>query len=154
MKKTKVKNTVSISNRKASYEYEFLEELIAGIKLVGSEVKSIREGKVSISESYCYIQAGEVYITGMHVAEYKQSGRANHEPYRIRKLLLTKKQIRNFENELKVKGRTIVPIRLYTNEDGRLKMKIALAKGKKTFDKKTAIKERDIKRDMDREING
>lgn len=154
MKKTKVKNTVNIKNRKASYEYEFLEEIDAGIKLVGSEVKSIRSGKVSISEAYCYIQAGEVYITGMHVAEYKESGRSNHEPYRLRKILLTKKQIKKFESELKVKGRTIVPIRLFTNDRGMLKLKIALCKGKKTYDKKTAIKERDIKRDMDREING
>jgi len=151
MSKLKVK--VSIKNKKASYEYDFLVEEIVGIKLVGSEVKSIRNGKVSISEAYCYIQAGELYITGMHVAEYKESGRDNHEPYRLRKLLLTKKQIKKFENELKIKGRTIVPVRLFTNENGMLKLKIALAKGKRLYDKKNSIKERDIKRDMDREIN-
>lgn len=154
MKKLKSKNTVDIKNRKSSYLYEFLHEEVAGIQLVGSEVKSIRSGKASISESYCYIQAGEVYITGMHIAEHKESGRNNHEPYRLRKLLLTKKQIKKFENELKIKGRTIVPVNLFTNEKGILKLKIALAKGKKTYDKKNSIKERDIKRDMDREING
>ena len=154
MKKTKVKNTVNIKNKKASYEYEFLIEEVAGISLVGSEIKPIRNGKASITESYCYIQAGEVYITGMYVAEHKESGRNNHDPYRLRKLLLTKKQIKKFENELKIKGRTIVPVKLFTNEKGILKLKIALAKGKKTYDKKNTIKERDIKRDMDREING
>jgi len=153
MKKNKVKNTVNIKNKKASYEYEFLIEEVAGISLVGSEIKPIRSGKASITESYCYIQAGEVYITGMYVAEHKESGRNNHEPYRLRKLLLTKKQIKKFENELKIKGRTIVPVKLFTNERGVLKLKIALAKGKKTYEKRASIKERDVKRDMDREIN-
>jgi SsrA-binding protein len=153
MKKNKVKNTVNIQNKKASYEYEFLIDEVAGISLVGSEIKPIRSGKASITESYCYIQAGEVYITGMYVAEHKESGRNNHEPYRLRKLLLTKKQIKKFENELKIKGRTIVPVKLFTNERGVLKLKIALAKGKKTYEKRASIKERDVKRDMDREIN-
>jgi SsrA-binding protein len=147
-------NTVNVKNRKASYNYEFLEEEIAGISLVGSEVKSIRNGDVSIGEAHCFIQDREVFITGMHVAEYKESGRGNHDPYRKRKLLLTKKQIKKFEDKLKVKGITIVPIRLFTNDKGVLKMKIALAKGKKNYDKKQSIKENDIKRDMDREIKG
>jgi len=147
-------NTVNVKNRKASYNYEFLEEEVAGISLFGSEVKSIRNGDVSIGEAHCFIQDGEVFITGMHVAEYKESGRGNHDPYRKRKLLLTKKQIKKFDDKLKVRGITIVPIKLFTNEKGVLKMKIALARGKKNYDKKQSIKERDISRDMDREIKG
>ena len=147
-------HTVNIKNRKASYNYEFLEEEIAGISLVGSEVKSIRSGDASIGEAHCFIQDGEVFITGMHIAEYKESGRGNHDPYRKRKLLLTKKQIKKFDDKLKIKGNTIVPLRLFTNDKGILKLKIALARGKKNYDKKQSIKEKDIKRDMDREIKG
>ncbi len=150
----KSENTVNIKNRKASYNYEFLEEEIAGISLVGSEVKSIRSGDASIGEAHCIIQGGEVFITGMHIAEYKESGRGNHDPYRKRKLLLTKKQIKKLDDKLKVKGNTIVPLRLFTNDKGILKLKIALARGKKNYDKKQSIKEKDIKRDTDREIKG
>jgi SsrA-binding protein len=144
---------VEIRNRKASYDYEFIEEEIAGISLFGSEVKSIRNGKASISEAYCSIQDGEMFIIGMHIAEYKESGRSGHDPYRKRKLLLTKKQINRMDEKIKMKGITVVPVKLFSTSKGLLKMKIALAKGKKNFDKRASIKERDIKRDMDREIN-
>lgn len=147
----KAGKSVEIKNRKASYDFELIEEEIAGISLVGSEVKSIRAGKASIAEAHCYIQDGEMLITGMHVAEYEQAGRNGHDPYRKRKLLLTKKQLLKFENKLKVKGITIVPVKLFSNSKGLLKLKIALAKGKKKYDKRESIKEKDIKRDLDRE---
>jgi SsrA-binding protein len=150
----KSENTVSIKNRKASYNYEFVEEEVAGISLFGSEVKSIRAGKASIGEAHCYIQDGEVFITGMHIAEYLEAGRRGHDPYRVRKLLLTKKQINRLDNKLKVKGHTIVPLKVFTNAKGLIKLKIALAKGKKKYDKRESIKAKDVQRDLDREIKG
>jgi len=150
----KQKNTIEIKNRKASFNYEFIEEIISGIELIGSEVKSIRAGKASISEAYCYTQDGEVFITGMHIAEYNQAGRNGHDPYRKRKLLLTKKQIKNLDESTKTKGNTIVPIKLFLNDNGKIKLKIALSRGKKTHDKRNSIKDRDIKRDVEREIKG
>ena len=147
------KNSVVIKNKRASYDYEFISEEIAGISLMGSEIKSLREGDASIKEAHCYIQDEEMFITGMHIAEYKQSGGRGHEPLRLRKLLLTKKQIRTFDKKL-VKGLTIVPVRLFINAKGLAKLKIALAKGKKKFDKRNSIKERDVQRDIDREIKG
>lgn len=148
----KYKNKVEIKNRKAYFNYQFIDEEIAGIKLLGSEVKSLRSGKASISEAYCYIQNGEVFITGMHIAEYNESGRNNHEPYRKRKLLLTKRQIKKFDENVKIKGNTLVPVKIFLDSNNRFKVKIALAKGKRNYDKRASIKERDVKRDMDREI--
>ncbi len=151
--KKKINNSVEIKNRKASFEYEFLETEVCGLVLLGSEVKSIREGKCSIGEAYCYIQKKELWITGMHIAEYKEAGQFGHDPYRTRKLLLTKKQIIHFEKELKIQGKTIVPIKLFSNDKGVLKLNIALAKGKREFDKRNSIKDKDIKRDNARELN-
>lgn len=148
------KINVEIKNRRASYDYEFLITEVAGISLMGSEIKSIRQGDASIKEAHCYVQDGEAFITGMHIAEYKQSGGREHEPLRLRKLLMTKKQIRKFEKETKVQGITIVPIKLFINVKGLVKLKIAVAKGKKKFNKRNSIKDRDIKRDTDRELKG
>lgn len=145
---------VVAKNKRASYDYEFIIEEIAGLSLMGSEIKSIRQGDVSIKEAHCYIQDGEAFITGMHIAEYKQAGGRGHEPLRLRKLLLTKKQIRKFEKELKVQGITMVPVRLFINEKGIAKLKVAVAKGKKKFDKRETIKKRDVQRDIDRELKG
>lgn len=153
MKNQNKTNAVEIKNRRVNFDYEILEDEICGISLFGSEVKSIRNGKASISEAYCSIQDGEMFIIGMHIAEYKESGRGGHEPYRKRKLLLTKKQINRLDEKIKVKGMTIVPVKLFSNSKGLLKIKIALAKGKKNYDKRASIKERDIKRDTAREIN-
>ena len=150
----KPRKNIEIKNRKASHNYEFLETEVAGIRLVGSEIKSIREGDVSIGESHCYINDNKMFITGMHIAEFKQAGGYGHEPYRLRELLLTKKQIRKFEKELKIKGRTMVPVKLYINNDGLAKLLIALAKGKKKHDKRQDIKDKDIKRETDRELKG
>ena len=145
---------VIVKNKKASYEYEFIEQITAGIKLLGSEIKSIRNHKVSISESYVYIKNGEVYIKGMHISEYKQSGiHTNHEPTRLRKLLLNKREILKFDDSIQQKGLTIVPISVIINNKGLVKIEIALCRGKKIHDKRNDLKDKDIKREVDRELN-
>jgi len=149
----KAKHTVEIKNRKASYNYEFIEEEIAGISLVGSEVKSIKAGNASIGEAHCYIRDEECFIKVMYVAEYKESGRNGHDPYRTRKLLLTKKMIRKWDKELKTRGNTIVPIKVFVFK-GKLKLKVALARGKKKYDKRENIKKKDMQRDIERAFKG
>jgi len=151
------KNNIEIKNRKAKFNYELSskDEEIAGISLLGSEIKSIRQGNASIADAYCHVQDGEMFIIGMHIAEFKQAGSySNHEPYRKRRLLLTKKQIRNFEKELNKQGRTVVPIKLFINDKGYAKLKIALATGKKKHDKRESIKKKDMERDADRSFKG
>lgn len=148
------KHNIVIKNRKAKFNYEFIEILVAGVSLVGSEVKSIKYGNASIGEAHVYIQDEECYITGMYISEHKEAGRGGHkEPYRTRKLLLTKKQIRKWDKELKTKGNTIVPVKLFVSK-GKIKIEIALCRGKKNYDKREAIKSRDINRDTERTING
>lgn len=142
-------NKISVNNRKASFEYELLDEFDAGIVLLGSEVKSIRQGQISISEAYCYINKGEVFVKNMHIPELKNSV-APHEPLRERKLLLTKKEIAKIELKLKNKGLTLVPTFMY-NKKGLIKLKIRLAKGKKLYDKRESIKQKDIERDLKRQ---
>lgn len=149
MKKEK-NNSVNIQNRKASFEYHFIETFEAGIVLFGTEVKSVRQNGASVSESYCYINNKEVFIKSMHISLLKNAGNDQHEPLRDRKLLLSKKEILKLEKELKNKGITLIPVSLYTNSRGLLKVKIALAKGKKLYDKRESIKEKDSKRDSDR----
>jgi len=153
MKKEK-NNSVDIQNRKASFEYHFLETIEAGIVLLGTEVKSIRKNGTSISESYCYISSKEIFIKNMHIATLQNAGDSQHEPLRERKLLLSKKEISKLEKELKNQGITLIPISLYTNSRGLIKVKIALAKGKKLYDKRSDIKTKDIKRDTDRTLKG
>lgn len=151
-KKDKVINTV-IKNRKASHDYEFLETEVAGISLVGSEVKSIRAGKASIGEAHCAIQDGECFIIGMYVAENESSGRNGHtEPYRRRKLLLTRKQINKWDKSLKTKGLTIVPVKLFISK-GKIKINIALSKGKKDYEKRNKILQKQTDRETKNEIN-
>jgi SsrA-binding protein len=145
---------VVVKNKKVSYEYEFIEQITAGIKLLGSEIKSIRGHKVSISEAYVYIKNGEVYIKGMHISEYKQSGiHTNHEPTRLRKLLLNKREILKLDDSIQQKGLTIVPISVIINNKGLVKIEIALCRGKKIHDKRNDLKDKDIKREIDRELN-
>lgn len=146
------KNDVTIKNRKAKFEYEFLDEFEAGLKLTGSEIKSIRDSKASIGEAYCYLNKGEAFIKGMHIAEYANAGYAGHEPTRIRKLLLHKQEIEKIEKKLKDQGVTIVPYVLYINEKGWAKIKIAVAKGKKLHDKRDSIKEKDLSRQLKRKF--
>jgi SsrA-binding protein len=142
---------MSINNRKAFFDYQILEELEAGIKLIGSEVKSLRHGNASLVDTYVLINNDEVFVRGMYIAKYKESSYMNHEEVCDRKLLLTKKQIKDLQKSLKVNGITIVPLSLYT-KNGKFKLKIGIAKGKKTFDKKASLKEKDIKRQTEREL--
>jgi len=144
---------MSFNNKKAYYEYNILEEYVAGIKLLGSEVKSLRDGNASINDTYVYVDNNnEIFVKGIYIAKHKESSWMNHEESRDRKLLLTKKQIRDIKKDLKVNGITIVPISLYL-VNGKFKLKIAVAKGKKTYDKKESLKEKDIKRQTERELN-
>jgi len=143
---------VEIKNRKAKFEFEFIDEYTAGIKLTGTEIKSLRNHKASIGEAYCYVINTEAYIKNMFIAEYEQGGYTNHEPRRERKLLLNKHEIEKIEKKLKDKGITIVPTKLYINEKGIAKLRIAVARGKKIYDKRDSIKDKDIKRDMDRAL--
>ena len=140
-------------NRKAYFEYNILEKNTAGIQLQGSEVKSIRAGKVSISEAYCYILNGEIFIKGMHITEYTEGGKHyNHQPLRDKKLLMKKKEIAKLDKSLGEKGLTIVPLELIITDTGLIKLEIGLAKGKNLYDKRFSIKEKDIKRDMERSL--
>lgn len=141
--------TIIVKNKKAYFEYEIIQKITAGIKLIGSEVKSIRANKVSISESYCYIKNGEIFIKGMHISEYKQSGKYdNHDPIRERKLLLNKLEIIKLNDSLEQKGLTIVPLSVIINDHGLVKLEIGLAKGKKIQDKRQTIKKRDLEREL------
>jgi SsrA-binding protein len=142
-----MKNSINIVNKKSKFEYEFIQVETAGIKLKGSEVKSIRMGKASISEGYCYFSNDELYIKGMNISDYGFG--SSHETVVDRKLLLKKKELRDLQKNLVV-GLTIVPYRLFINERGFVKLEIALARGKKLYDKRQTIKERDIDRDMKR----
>ena len=138
-------------NKKAYFEYFILEKYTAGIQLQGSEVKSIRNGKVSIVEAYCYISNGELFIKGMHIAEHKEGGKHNnHLPLRDRKLLMNKKEIFKLDKSLSQKGLTIVPIEVIISTTGFIKVNIGLGKGKHLYDKKQSIKEKDLKRDLER----
>lgn len=142
---------VSIKNRKASFEYEFIQKYTAGIILVGTEIKSIRANKASISDAYCVIIDSEVIIKNLHISEYKYASFINHEPKRERKLLLNKQEINKIKSRVQEKGFALVPIRLFINDKGIAKLEIAVAKGKKIYDKRESIKEKDIKRNIERE---
>ena len=141
----------TIQNRKARHNYHVLEEFEVGIMLTGTEIKSIRASKASIAESFCeFNDSGELFVINMTVQEYDHGNHFNHRPKAERKLLLNKKELRKLEKEVKNTGLTIIPTKLFINEKGFAKLKIALAKGKKLFDKREAIKERDNKRNLDR----
>ncbi len=139
---------IDIRNRRASFEFAFIDRYTAGIVLKGSEIKSIREGKANINEAFCVIHNGELYVKGMHIAEYRNAGQYGHLPTAERKLLLTKKELKKIGDALKNKGLAIIPLHLFINQKGFAKLEIALAKGKKIHDKRDAIK----KRESDREI--
>ncbi|MCB0696000.1 MAG: SsrA-binding protein SmpB [Chitinophagaceae bacterium] len=141
---------VYIKNRPVTFEYAIEDKLTAGIVLTGSEIKSVRAGKVSFNDSYCFFHEGELWIKSLHIAEYVNAGYAGHAPTRERKLLLTKKELRKWAQKIKEKGLTIVPLAMYINENGYAKIDIGLAKGKKTHDKRESIKQRDADREMKR----
>ncbi len=143
-------NQIKIKNRKAFFEYFISDKLTAGMVLTGTEIKSIREGKVSLDESYCVLRDGEFFVISMHIAEYKFGNYNNHEPKRDRKLLMNRKEIKKLSNKIKEKGFTIIPIVLFVNEKGLAKLEIGLAKGKKLYDKRESIKTKDTKRDLER----
>ena len=148
----KLKSTVNIQNRRASFEFAFLEKYCAGMQLTGTEIKSIRESKANISDAYCFLRNGEVFVKNLNITEYEKGTHYNHEPLRERKLLLQKSEIQKIEKKLKDQGLTIVPIRLFISDSGYAKLDIAVAKGKKTFDKREDIKKKDIQREISRRI--
>jgi SsrA-binding protein len=139
------------TNRKAKHEYHLLEFFEAGLALKGSEIKSIRAGQVSLSQSYVNIESGEAWLVNAHIAQYDEASRFNHDPLRPRKLLLHRSEIRKLDESVRLKGFTIVPIRMYL-KDGRAKVEISIARGKKLFDKRAAIAKRDSERDLQRQI--
>ncbi len=141
---------INIKNKRASFDYEFIDTFTAGIVLTGTEIKSIRAGKASLVDTYCFINRGEMWVKNMHIAEYFYGSYNNHAARRDRKLLLNRKEIRKLETSTKTPGFTIVPTRLFINEKGLAKLVIALAKGKKEFDKRESLKEKDDRREMDR----
>lgn len=141
---------VNILNRKARFEYEVLDKYIAGIVLAGSEIKSIRQGKASIAESFCEFQEHELFAVNTNIEEYAFSRNFSHVPKSERKLLLNRKELKDLQKNVQNKGLTIVPLRLFTNEKGLAKLEIGLCRGKKNYDKRETIKDRDVKRDLDR----
>ncbi len=144
----KAKSDIRILNKKAKFEYIILDRFTAGIQLFGTEIKSIREGKASLVDSYCAVEHGEMYVKQMHIAEYRFGSYANHEAKRDRKLLLTKREIRKLEKATKDTGKTIVPLVLFINEKGLAKLEIALCQGKHAYDKRQSLREADDKREV------
>ena len=146
----KVDNKINIKNKRASFDYELLETFVAGIVLTGTEIKSIRLGKASLVDTYCVMNRGELWVKNMNVAEYFYGTYNNQETRRERKLLLTKKELQKIERFSKDTGFTIIPTKLFINEKGLAKLVVAVAKGKKSYDKRQSLKEKDDKREMDR----
>ena len=146
-----MQNKINIKNKKARFEYEILDKYTAGIVLAGTEIKSIRQGKASITESFCeFNDSGELFIINMQIDEYSHASHFNHKPKAERKLLLNKRELNKLQKEVASSGLTIIPLNLFLNERGLAKMNIALAKGKKLYDKRETIKDRENKRDLDR----
>ncbi len=144
------RSDINIRNKKASFEYSFIDKYIAGIVLTGSEIKSIRLGKVNLQDAYCTFLHGELFVKELHISPYAMAKEIYHEPKRERKLLLNKRELRRLDTKNKEKGLTIIPIRIFLNNRGLAKLEIALAKGKKIYDKRENIKEKDMKRELDR----
>ena len=143
---------MEISNRSAYHEYFIEDKYIAGLVLAGTEVKSLRAGKASFNDAYCFFHKGELWIKSLHISEYSHGTSNNHIPTQERKLLLQKRELRKLENKIKEKGHTIVPLRIFFTEKGLAKLEIGLGKGKKLHDKRESIKERDVQREMKRYI--
>ena len=139
---------INIKNRKASFEYKFITNFVAGISLLGTEIKSIRSNKAKISDAYCVFLDNELYVRNLHIAEYPNGGYLNHEPKRVRKLLLNRHELNKILVKVNEKGNTIIPIRLFINEKGIAKLEIALAKGKKLYDKRESNKQKDLEREI------
>lgn len=144
------KSPIQIRNKKASFEYHFIDTLTAGIVLTGTEIKSVRAGKASLVDSYCFINKGEMWLSGMNISPYFYGSYSNHEAKRTRKLLLRKREIKRLETEIKNPGYTIVPILVFIDDHGRAKVDIALCRGKKEYDKRQTLKEKEDRREMER----
>jgi SsrA-binding protein len=144
------KSNIVIKNKRAEFDYELIEKFVAGIVLCGTEIKSIRAGKASLVDSYCFFSDKELYVKGLHIAEYWWGNLQNHDPRRDRKLLLTTKELSKLSRKSKEKGLTIIASRLFISEKGYAKLTIALARGKKAYDKRESIKDKDLKREMSR----
>ncbi len=141
---------INIRNKRASFEFEFIETFTAGIQLFGTEIKSIRAGKTSLVDSFCYFNRNELYVKGMHISEYKFGSYYNHEEKRERKLLLNRKELDKLDRKTKESGLTIVPLKIFLNPKGFAKMDIAICRGKKHYDKRESLKQKDHKREIDR----
>jgi SsrA-binding protein len=150
MTEKRFSSDINIRNRQATFQYELLDKFIAGIALRGTEIKSIREGKINLQDGYCYFSNGEIFTKGISITPYAQGTHYNHEAARERKLLMKKSELKKLESKVEEKGLALIPIRIFINERGLAKLEIALARGKKTHDKREGIKERDIKRELSR----
>lgn len=148
--KQRFAKTVNIRNRKASYEFEFLDKYVAGMQLMGTEIKSIRESQVNLQDAFCYFQGSELFVKQLHIAPYAQGTHYNHESDRERKLLLNKRELSKLREKSKDKGLSIIPTRLFITDRGFAKLEIILGRGKKLHDKRDSIKEKDLKRDLER----
>lgn len=144
---------MEIKNRAAYFEYFIDNKYDAGIVLTGTEVKSLREGKASFNDSYCFMNKGEIWVKNFHIAEYSRGSSNNHDPMRVRKLLLKKREIKKIESKLKEKGYTLIPLRIFFNDKRLAKIEIGLAKGKKIHDKRETIRQRDTDREMKRYLH-
>lgn len=147
-----MQNNIRIKNKRVSWEYFLTEKVVAGIVLTGTEIKSIRMGKASLADSYCYFEGGELFVRGMHIAEYSYGTYNNHLAKRDRKLLLTSRELKKLNVKVKEKSMTIIPVVLFVNEKGLAKLEIAVAKGKHFYDKRNSLKEKDHKREIDRHL--
>jgi SsrA-binding protein len=152
MAKAKIEGQVNINNRQARYEFHIMDTYIAGIVLRGTEIKSIRQSKVQITEAFCQFKSDGLYVINLHISAYEQASFYQHAPRSDRKLLLKKVELRKLEKATEEKGNTIIPLKLFINDRGLCKIEIAVAKGKKLHDKRDDIKERDVKREMDRDL--
>ncbi len=150
MAEKRFSDNINIRNRQASFQFELLDKTVAGIALKGTEIKSIREGKVNLQDGYCYFSNGEAFVKGINITPYAQGTHYNHEAARERKLLMKKSELKKLEARVEEKGLSLIPIRLFINERGLAKLEIALARGKKLHDKRDSIKEKDLKRELSR----
>lgn len=149
-KESRFAKTVNIRNKRAGYEYEFLEKLVAGLSLQGTEIKSIRQSKVNMLDSHCGFVGDEMYVFNLHISPYEEGNIYNHQPMRQRKVLLKRREINRLKVKVEEKGLTLIPTRLFINDKGLAKLEIALARGKKLHDKRDSIKERDVQRELSR----
>ncbi len=148
----KLSNSINIENRRAKFDFQFIENYTAGLVLRGTEIKSIREGKAGLSDSYCYFVNGELFVKNLHIAEYTEASFYQHAALRERKLLLSRQELNKLYKKVKDQGLTIIPTKLFVNEKGFAKLNVALAKGKKLFDKRDDIKKRDVERELNRKF--